>query len=296
MNKQSLIKEIFDISKEDAIKDYNNLPKNCEDLSKIKPMSRVGSKFVDYFTSLQRLNTVGNKGLTFWDLYENRDKFLKKNYVNKMYKFYAKTKPNYSDIKIWWQISNIYFGSINIFKPTIAMSVYCKYKPNSILDFTMGWGGRLIGATALNISKYTGIDLNSELKKPYNEMVKTLKPLTETSINLIFKDALKVDYSKIDYDLVLTSPPYYNTEIYKGTKKLDKENWNNNFYKPLFTMTFKNLKQGGHYCLNVPKEVYENVCIGVLGDADEFLPLPKALRTTEEKYKEYIYVWKRKDV
>ena len=73
-------------------------------------------------------------------------------------------------------------------------------------------------------------------------MVKTLKPLTETKIELIFKDALKVDYSKIDYDLVLTSPPYYNTEIYKGTKKMDKENWNNNFYKPLFTKTFANLK------------------------------------------------------
>ena len=55
----------------------------------------------------------------------------------------------------------------------------------------------------------------------------------------------------------------------------------------------KNLKKGGHYCLNVPKEVYENVCIGVLGDADEFLPLPKASRTTDEKYKEYIYVWKK---
>ena len=296
MNKQSLIKEIFDISKEDAIKDYNNLPKNCKDLSKIKPMSRVGSKFVDYFTSLQRLNTVGNKGLTFWDLYENRDKFLKKNYINKMYKYYTKTQPNYPDIKIWWRIFNIYFGSINIFKPTIAMSVYCRYKPNSILDPTMGWGGRLVGATALNISKYTGIDLNPELKKPYNEMVKTLKPLTETSINLIFKDALKVDYSKIDYDLVLSSPPYYNIEIYKGTKEMNKEEWNNNFYKPLFIKTFAHLKKGGHYCLNIPEEVYKNVCIGVLGDADEFLPLPKALRTTEEKYKEYIYVWKKKNV
>ena len=213
-----------------------------------------------------------------------------------MFKYYTKTHPNYYDIKIWWSIFRIYYSSIMIFKPTIAMSVYCKYKPKSILDPTMGWGGRLVGATALNISKYTGIDLNSELKKPYNEMVKTLKPLTETSINLIFKDALKVDYSKIDYDLVLSSPPYYNIEIYKGTKEMNKEEWNNNFYKPLFTKTFAHLKKGGHYCLNIPEEVYKNVCIGVLGDADEFLPLPKALRTTEEKYKEYIYVWKKKNV
>ena len=74
---------------------------------------------------------------------------------------------------------------------------------------------------------------------------------------------------------------------------MNKEDWNNNFYKPLFTKTFAHLKKGGNYCLNVSKEIYENVCVGVLGDADEFLQLPKASRTTDEKYKEYIYVWKK---
>ena len=262
-------------------------------MSKVKPMTRVGAKFIDYFTSLSRLNTQSKTGLTFWDFYEDRGKLRKKKYINNMFKYYNKQQPDYPDISVWWRIFNMYFGSINIFKPSIAMGVYCKYKPQSVLDPTMGWGGRLVGATALNIPKYTGIDLNPELKKPYSEMVKVLEPLTETKIKLIFNDALKVDYSKIDYDLVLTSPPYYNIEIYKGTKKMNKEEWNTNFYEPLFTKTYKHLKKGGHYCLNVPQEVYENVCLRVLGKADEFLPLPKSLRTTDEKYKEYIYVWNK---
>jgi 16S rRNA G966 N2-methylase RsmD len=99
------------------------------------------------------------------------------------------------------------------------MDIYNRFKPTSILDFTMGWGGRLVGACAMDIPSYIGIDLNKNLIKPYEEMVKTLKELgTKTEIKLIFKDALKVDYSKLNYDCVFTSPPYYNIELYTGTK------------------------------------------------------------------------------
>jgi len=179
----------------------------------------------------------------------------------------------------------------NQFKAIIAMNIYCKYKPTSILDFTMGWGGRLVGACALNIPKYTGIDLNTDLKQPYTEMVTFLKQYSSTKIKLYFKDALKVDYSKIDYDLVLTSPPYYNIEIYKGTQKITKEEWNKNFYEPLFSKTWEHLKKGGYYCLNVPEEVYKNVCLKIFGRPTHKILLPKAKRFANSTYKEYIYVW-----
>ena len=55
-------------------------------------------------------------------------------------------------------------------------------------------------------------------------MVKLLNKLgTNTKIKLMFKDALKVDYSKLDYDCVLTSPPYYNVEVYEGMKAKEDE-------------------------------------------------------------------------
>ena len=97
------------------------------------------------------------------------------------------------------------------------MELYSRFKPKSVLDFTMGWGGRLVGACALDVPNYIGIDSNKQLKEPYQRMVKLLNKLgTNTKINLMFKDALKVDYSKLDYDCVLTSPPYYNVEVYEG--------------------------------------------------------------------------------
>jgi len=185
------------------------------------------------------------------------------------------------------------------------MEIYNKFKPHTVLDPTMGWGGRLVGACALNVPKYIGIDLNKDLEKPYSEMKDKLKELgTKTEIQLMFKDALTVDYSKLKYDMVFTSPPYYNIEIYKGTKKQSKEDWDENFYKPLFEKTYKYLENGGHYILNVPIEVYERVCIPMFGKAHILFPLKKIQRGSstsktgnkiEIDYKEYIYIWRKKE-
>jgi hypothetical protein len=239
------------------------------------------------------LETKGKGDKNFFEFYETRSKLKDKKYVKNFFEYYRKKDPSYSNIKIWFRIFNLYFGAINIFKPIIAMSVYCKYKPTHILDPTMGWGGRLVGACMLDIPKYTGFDLNKTLEKPYREMIDTLKPYTETKIDVRFTDALKVDYSKIDYDMVFTSPPYYNIEIYEGTVKKTKDDWDREFYIPLFEKTWKHLKRGGHFCLNVPDEVYQRVLKPMLGKPTEFIPLVKSKRRPDEKYKEFIYVWKK---
>jgi hypothetical protein len=60
----------------------------------------------------------------------------------------------FPDLKVWVAIFNMYFGSVNIF-PTSGFQNIQIFKPTSILDFTMGWGGRMVGAMALNVKKYT---------------------------------------------------------------------------------------------------------------------------------------------
>jgi DNA modification methylase len=165
------------------------------------------------------------------------------------------------------------------------------FKPKVLLDFTMGWGGRLVGACALDIDKYIGIDLNKQLRTPYKMMAKELNKMSHTSIELYFENAVNFDYSKLDYDMVFTSPPYYNIEIYKGTKKRSIDEWNNDFYIPLFSNTFKYLKHKGIYALNVNKEIYENVCIPILGKSYKKIPLQLSKRGND--YKEFIYIWKK---
>ena len=293
--KQKLADKIYNLSEKDVFEDFNKLREiGC---NYHKELSQIGNKVVNKYTLLERLNTKGTKNVNFYDLYYNRNHYKNKEFVKKMLDYYKKNREGYNNAKIFFRISNLYYSAISIFKPLIAMKIYCLYKPTSILDFTMGWGGRLVGACALDIPNYIGIDSNSNLREPYNKMTRFLNKNSKTNIKLYFQDALKVDYSKLSYDLVLTSPPYYNIESYgnhnENAKNKTKEQWDKEFYIPIFERTFKYLKKGGHYCLNIPKEVYENVAKKILGKETTRILLPKSKRTNSEKYEEFIYVWEK---
>lgn len=283
-----IAKQIKPLSKEDALNDYHKIKD-----AKLPALSLKGSKFVDYFTFHERLNTKGWQGLSFFEFLESKEKHLEKPYNQRFLQTIKKDSPKLNEMQRLYKLFCLYYGCVSQFKPAMAINIYMQFKAESVLDFTMGWGGRLVGACALNIPNYIGIDLNQNLKESYGEMVKTLEELgTKTKIKLMFEDACKIDYSKLDYDCVFTSPPYYNKELYCGTNKRTKKDWNETFYKPLFKETYLHLKQGGCYILNVPKAVYEDVCIDLLGHAHIIMPL-----AGENKrhlgYKECVYVWKK---
>jgi hypothetical protein len=92
--------------------------------------------------------------------------------------------------------------------------------------------------------------------------------------------------------MVFTSPPYFFLEKYSFNNRYNsKEEMINNFYKPLFQKTFDSLKKGGHYCLNINKQIYEEICIPLFGQSFEEISLKKSKRQND--YKEFIYVWKK---
>jgi hypothetical protein len=290
--KNRVAEQLFSMDHENVVKEFEKLKMiGCD---KNRTFGKVGNNVVNYFTLEERLETIGNKGFSFYDVWNNRAKITEEYpYIRKVLTHYKKNYNTYPEIKVWKRIYDLYYGSITLFRPLQAMELYCRFKPTCVLDFTMGWGGRLIGACALDINHYIGIDNNMRLKKPYEKMVKMLKPHSKTKIQLYFDDALKVDYSKLNYDMVLTSPPYYNTEIYGNTKPLGKEEWNTEFYAPLFERTFKHLQPGGHYCLNLSKEIYDKVGKSVLGACKMKIPMKKFKRTIGTQSNEYIYVWKK---
>ena len=210
----------------------------------------------------------------------------------KTFNYIKRIKPYLCETEIWNQVFRMYYGSVSIFKPINAMKIYTQFKPKCVLDFTMGWGGRLVGACALNIEKYIGVDLNPELERPYQLMSEFLRNHSNTEIELYFTDALKIDYSQLEYDMVFTSPPYYNIETYVGTEKRTKEEWETEFYQPIIEKTYQHLSHGGYYCLNVPITIYERVCVKVLGECLIKLPLVKFSRQIT-KYGECIYIWRK---
>jgi hypothetical protein len=82
-----------------------------------------------------------------------------------------------------------------------------------------------------------GIDNNKKSKNRIKIWL-LLKPHTDTRVKLMFKSALDVDYSKLEYDMVLTSPPYYDIEVYRNADIAElyktRSDWNDLFYRPLF--------------------------------------------------------------
>ena len=290
--KKAISEKIKNITEEEAIKDYEHL--KIMDLTKISNETRIGNKFVDYYTFLQRLETIGIKGFNYFDFLQDTE-YHKKKYIKNLLDY---QKGDDKQVALY-RVFKLHGGSIGLFKPLTAMEIYSKFQPHSVLDFCMGWGGRLVGACALDVPNYIGIDMNKDLKEPYTRMVRQLKQLnTKTKIKLMFKDALKVDYSKLNYDFVLTSPPYYNVEIYEGTEEKTDDEWEQDFYIPLFTETYKHLKKKGHYALNIPQKLYENVCLDLFGKADIKIPLKKKAhpknKLTKKGYGEYIYVWTKR--
>jgi len=267
----------------------------CTQLKGASGRTRLGNKIVDAFTFIERLHTKGNQNITFYEFWEKRHFYKKKNFIKSMLKFYENRKID--EIRKYKYIYNLYFSSISIFRPIMAMEIYCKLKPKRILDFTMGWGGRLVGACALGLDAYYGVDLNVHLREPYQELISFLEsePGHNTTIDVRFENALHVNYSEMDYDCVFTSPPYYDLETYRGSDNgiyKTKDDWNRLFYTPLFTKTFASLKKNGSYCLNVPDYIYDSVCVPLLGKYSIKIPLKKSERDPgKDKYKEYIYVW-----
>ena len=73
----------------------------------------------------------------------------------------------------------------------------------------------------------------------------------------------------------------------EGTKK----DMDERFYRPLFDKTYNGLQSGGHYIINVCKEVFDNVLLGLLGEPHESFPLKKSKRQND--HTEMVYVWRK---
>jgi 16S rRNA G966 N2-methylase RsmD len=293
--KLEISRQIKNISFQGVDEEMKQLVKIGTNACNMSPRSRIGNNIVDYFTFSQRLSTKGKYNINFYEFIINIDEFKKKKFIQNMLEYYdtvknkTKKKNHYTVLK---EVYNICISAINIIRPLVYMEIYAKYKPTAILDFCAGWGGAAVAACALNVPKYIGIEINSSLIPPYNELCAFLKERSATNLQMFFESALLVDYSKLDYDLVFTSPPYYFIQKYENNIEYgSKKEMDELFYIPLFSKTYTALKPNGIYALNINKEVYENVCIQLFGPAHDIYPYKKSQR--QNNYNEIVYVWKK---
>ncbi|NGX43581.1 MAG: hypothetical protein K940chlam7_01879, partial [Chlamydiae bacterium] len=139
-----------------------------------------------------------------------------------------------------------------------------------MLDTSAGWGGRLVGALAdQRVMSYTGFDPNTKMREAYSKLSEIYSEQSTTAVRMFCKPSEELTRSDIEkdvdgssgfssqFDLLLTSPPYWNTEKYSNEptqswkRYPDLTDWTIDY---LFQTLFKAasfLKIGGFAAINI---------------------------------------------
>lgn len=202
-------------SEEQLKKDWDALKNYKIESDNTSSTVRVGMKFCEHFFP-NFYNIKNSKGVSFassWNK-ENLVKILKWNRK-------SHSTPYMSEIK-----RGIYFCTgltkNTMFRPHLAKTVVSYFPGDTVLDPCAGWGGRMLGTLAAG-KKYIGFEPNVETYQGLKNIAHFIgeKPkLHNTGAENIYKNVPTL------VDIVLTSPPYFNLEVY-----CDSPNQSENMYK-----------------------------------------------------------------
>ena len=155
-------------------------------------------------------------------------------------------------------------GKVTMYRPLMAKKVVSHLmsrdgmKDARVLDVCAGWGGRMIGSKSVELSSvelssvelspgstckvhYTGIDPCAKTYAALNAIRDELGLTNVTLINKPAEVALQDFDPSATYDIALTSPPYYNLEIYsdeptQSVAALDGyQAWLDTFLRPVIS-------------------------------------------------------------
>lgn len=162
------------------------------------------------------------------------------------------------------------------FKPSFVVAVGKIVGGTRVLDFSAGWGDRLAGFLALGVQRYVGFDPNIKLREGHDAIQKTLVPCQAVPTNVT------IDYSPFEdgvlppgetFDLVFTSPPFFDFEEYEGkntstTRYPEVGRWAVEFLFLALHKAWSVLDDNGHLCIYIEDSrgvtITEAMCLFIL--------------------------------
>jgi SAM-dependent methyltransferase len=211
-----------------------------------------------------------------------QDETLRK-VVGKAYRFYPNRRCwNAQCIRSLIRFSHR--SRVSNFRPAVARALYERYSPKEgrVLDFSAGFGGRLLAALSLDRS-YVGIDPSPQQVGGLRRMIERLRPIAPGRASIIQAPAEDV-LSRLDgssFDLVFTSPPYYRTEWYDPANEQSwvryktYREWRDKFLATVIEEGCRVLRPGGYLLVNVkdtPEWPIATDCRGLFPRAFRVLP------------------------
>ena len=254
-----LIEKLYSYGFKKLLEDYNKKLKDVEeDYIKLKKV--VIEKDYISSTSLVGMAIIKKYMTHIYDVKNHKgicisDNWTKQN-IEKVLRLNRKTHstPYVSEI-----IRQLGFMSgtskITIYRPLLTKRIIQSFTPKKVLDVCVGWGGRMLGSVCVDGVHYTGIEPNTKTFKELKKMEFKLK--LQDQVKLINDVAEKVLPTLTEtYDLAITSPPYYNLEIYTDEETQSHhygnyDVWVDKFLKPVVHGVIDHLKEEGHSCWSV---------------------------------------------
>jgi hypothetical protein len=159
------------------------------------------------------------------------------------------------------------------FKPQSAKAIYDFFGAKNVLDFSAGWGDRLVGFLASGAESYVGIDPNTKLHAPYSQ-IRDFCAVRDKQTRFICAPAEEADLTGVEVDFVFTSPPYFTLERYSTessqswVRYTHLDAWLHGFLFPTLSKCWTALKEGGRIAINI-SDAYtqgqrEDICTPML--------------------------------
>eukprot|EP00730_Choanoeca_flexa_P019783 TRINITY_DN9675_c0_g1_i3.p1 TRINITY_DN9675_c0_g1~~TRINITY_DN9675_c0_g1_i3.p1 ORF type:complete len:583 (+),score=94.02 TRINITY_DN9675_c0_g1_i3:1344-3092(+) len=115
-------------------------------------------------------------------------------------------------------LREVFYGQVREctqFKPSLAVAIIRFFKSRRMLDISAGWGDRLAGAIACGLERYQAFDPNTSLRDGHTAIIRAFVPAEQQQkFTVTYTGFEHAQLRPNSYDLVFTSPPFFDFEIY----------------------------------------------------------------------------------
>ncbi len=258
--KGPLSKALVDYTFEQLLKDYTDgLTQSLDDWANLKK-KQIDKDFISS-TSVVGTNIIKRNMPHLYEVQNHKGKSIVSSWTQEVLeKVLVTNRKSHSTPYVSEIIRQVGFVSgtskVTIYRPLLTKRIVERFNSKHVLDVCVGWGGRMLGSVCVDGVSYTGIEPFSKTYEGLEQMKSELE-LTDEQVTL-HNDCAETILPQLErkYDLALTSPPYYNLEIYTDEETQSHhygtyEDWVDNFLKPVIEGVLDKLVEGGKSCWSV---------------------------------------------
>jgi hypothetical protein len=240
------------------IQNYNdNLGENEKDWNNLKN-KKVEKDWINS-TSITGMNIIKKNMPHIYEVSNYKGKNIKKMWnKQQLEKALRSNRKSHSTPYVSEIVRQLGFtagtSKVTIYRPLLTKRIVESLNCKNILDVCIGWGGRMLGSSCIDDVTYTGIEPFSKTFQGLENIKKELNLENVILYNDTAENVLPI--LKKEYDLALTSPPYYNLEVYTEEENQSHnygsyEDWVENFLKPVVYGVLDKLIDTGYSCWSV---------------------------------------------